>query len=1150
MSLKFVIGCAGSGKTRRLYENLIDDSGREPDSRYIIIVPEQFTMQTQKEIVSLHPRHGTMNIDVVSFNRLAYRVFEEMAVEHLTVLDDMGKSMVLRKVASDQRRNLSLYAGHLNQMGFINQLKSMLSEFYQYGIRPDDLDKVREETKSALLRGKCGDLALIYRAFQKEIEDRFITAEEILDVLCRMLPQSRLIRESVIALDGYTGFTPVQYRLLELMMVCAKKVIVSVTVDPAANPYGRGKLQDLFHMGKEMIVRLTDLAGKNGVRRDEDLILRERFSNSPDIGFIESHLYRYGRTADWEPHEVEVRQARTPSEEVAFVASQIHQLVRQEGMRYREIAVITGDLPGYGDEIANRFQTEGIPCFIDDKKNILENAVIEFIRAALEAVRRDFDYESVFRVLKTGLVTEDQEELDRLENYCLALGIRSFSQWNSVWEKTYRGGENLNMDRLNELRQQILEPFARFRQALRMEDRTVGSMTQAVLEYMEDCQIQEKLEEYRERFEASGQYSLAREYDQVYDRVVEMFERLTELLGEEKVSLKEYNEILDAGLGEIQVGVIPATVDRVVAGDITRTRLDRIRALFFVGVNEDVVPVNKDRQSLLTDMDREVFKRFQMELAPTSKEDSFIQRYYIYLVLTKPLDKLVLTCSLLDRSGKSRRPSTLIGELKRLFPLLQVKDVRDEEVTVSSFNAGKEQLIEGLRTYALGRWDRFFAGETEHDADEKEAVQFLELYRRFSASPEYGELADRLIEAAFFSYDRAGLGKAAARALYGTVLQGSVTRLEQYAACEFAHFLSYGLELAERQEYQVRALDLGNLLHSAIDLCFRKAREKGIALTDMTDQERNELVRQSVEQVTAEYGNHLLQSSARNQYLADRIQRVTERTVWALTEQLKKGDFEPAGFEVSFSSADNLKAMKILLSEEEKLYLKGRIDRLDLCRDGDRIYVKIIDYKSGGTEFDLASVYYGLQLQLAVYMDAVMELTKRQNPGKEIVPAGIFYYHIKDPVIDREAGKTAEDIDERILKELRMSGLVNSDLEIIGHMDNRIQEKSDVIPVTLKNGLVQEGRSSAASSRRFEILRQHVRGWLKKDGQGIAAGQIQIMPLKQGNRMACDYCPYHGVCGFDTRIPGYRFKSFPVVEKEQIWERMAGEEGGAAGEVD
>lgn len=1140
MSLQFIIGSSGSGKTRYLYENLIRMSMEEPDVQYVAIVPEQFTMQTQKDIVTLHPDHGSMNIDIVSFQRLAYRIFEELAIEHLEVLDDMGKSMVLRKVASEQRKHLGIFSGHLNQTGFINELKSMLSELYQYGVGPEGLKSALAETRSPLLKEKLKDLLVIYQAFQEEISQRYITAEEILDVLCRVLPDSRWIKNSVVTLDGYTGFTPVQYRLLELLMVHARKVVVTVTVGRGEDPYKPGKLQNLFHMGRQMVCRLVSLAERQNTAREQDVVLTPgggrpgRFAHSPSIRFIEENLYGFTSARfQGEPEETELFQASTPGQEMEAVAARIHRLVQEDGVRYREIAVITGDLSGYGYEIINRFQAENIPYFMDNKKSILENVMVEFIRGALEVVERDFDYESVFRFLKTGLVSKEQEKIDRLENYVVALGIRGYKRWSQPWEYTYRGGRDINLEELNQFRQEILGKLEGLKTAMGDKEKTVKTMTAAVVECLEQCQVLRRLEDYREYFEQIGEYSLAKEYQQVYGLVIQMFDRLVHLLGDEPMSRREYAQILDAGFGEITVGVIPATVDRVVVGDITRTRLDQIKVLFFVGVNEGIVPARKDSGGILTDTDREFLKELSIELAPTAREDSFQQRFYLYLMMTKPSHRLVVSWSSFSQAGKAQRPSSLIGELKKLFPDIRVKDMEQVGRTVSSPAEGLDRLIEGLRDYDNRREDPVF----------------LELYRYFAGREDYREQVDKLTEAAFYSYEERGISRAAARALYGTVLQGSVTRLEQYASCAYAHFLSYGLELMERQEYQIGAADMGNLFHSSLDLCFQELRNRQEDLRKLSEADRKSLVEECVAKVTEEYGSTILKSSARNQYLAGRIQRMTDRTMWALAEQLKKGDFVPAGFEVSFSAIDNLEAMRIRLSEDEELHLRGRIDRLDLCQDETHVYVKIIDYKSGSTRFDLAAVYYGLQLQLVVYMDAVTELERRRFPGKEVVPAGIFYYNIKDPVIDAENVKEPEDIESLILEQLRMNGLVNSDLEVIGHMDREIQSRSDVIPVAMKDGLIQEHYSSVASSRHFEALKLYVREKVREDGREILGGKIPVAPYKQGGRSACDYCPYHGVCGFDLKVSGYRFRRFPSIKPAQVWEEIM-EEGDDEDEMD
>lgn len=1132
MALQFIMGGSGAGKTRFLYERLIEESERRPGQQFVLIVPEQFTMQTQKEIVSLHPRRGTMNIDIVSFERLAYRVFEELAVVNPAVLDDMGKSMILRKVAAIRGRDLGIFRGHLGKVGFIGQLKSMVSELYQYGISLEQLREMETCASSQLLKAKLRDLGVLYEGFQEYIREKFITAEELLGELCRVFPRSERMRGSTVVLDGYTGFTPVQYRLLEQMLVCCRDVKVAVTVERSAKPYERSGVQNLFYMSKETVCRLSALAAANHVPQERDCWLERRpypRFKSGELDFLEQKLYRYSRaSSSGQPESIFLYRALNPREEIQFVAGRIESLVREQGLRYREIAVVTGDLERYGKEAAFQFEEKGIPCFLDVKKSILENPLVEFIRAALEAVRSDCSYEGMFRYLKCGLAVEpEQREMcDRAENYCLALGIRGWKRWETPWELVYRGGRNLNLEELNAFREMVTAPLARLREGLREKDRTMRSMTEALVNFLTEMEAERKILSWSEHFREQGEYQLADEYSQVYGLVMEMFDRLAALLGDEKAGIREFGEILDAGFGEIQVGVIPATVDRVVVGDITRTRLNHIRALFFVGVNDGVVPVRRENGGILSETDREFLEANRMELAPTARKEGFLQRFYLYLALSRPEEYLILSFASMDGAGKSLRPSSLVREVEKLFPDLACRDAAQER-RIMSPQEGKHAIAGMLRE---GR-----TGETDDRS--------RELYRYFWNRETDREWLKKLVEAACYSYEARGIGRAAARELYGRILSGSVTRMEQYEACAYAHFLSYGLELQERQEYELRAADMGNLYHAAIDGAFRRAADRGRRLQDMDDAERNALSDEAVEEAVADYGGKIMTSSARNLYLAGKVGRITRRTLWALAEQLRRGEFDPVGFEMSFSAADNLSALKIRLSEDEALHLRGRIDRMDLCEDEKHIYVKIIDYKSGGVSFDLAALYYGLQLQLVVYMDAAMELMERRNPEKEVVPAGVFYYHIDDPVVDGEEADTREEADRAALKKLRMDGLVNSEPGVISLMDREIETASDVIPVAMKNGLIQEPRSSVANRARFSALRKYVRGKLRQAGLEILDGRTEASPYKQGKRTACDYCPYHGVCGFDRNLPGYDFNRLRDIKAEDIWNEIEGDGG-------
>lgn len=1142
MSLQFIAGGSGSGKTRYLYEKVIKESMEHPDIQYLFIVPEQYTMQTQKELVRLHPRHGLFNIDVLSFKRLAYRVFEDVGVQLPVVLDDMGKSMVIRKVAGKLKKDLKLYGGHLEQPGFISQLKSQISELSQYGVSAEDLEMVEGETDRTLLKEKLGDLKTIYKGFKDYIESHYITEEEILDILCRKLPQWEPLKSSVILLDGYTGFTPVQYRLAELFMLHAREVLCCITADSREILYKECSIQHLFYMGRHTVCRLKKMAEEHHIPVEKEIWCDHRpawrFKDSRELDFLEQNLYRYtGKIWEKQPEDILIYRGKNPAQETSYVCSCINEKVQKEGLRYRDMAVITGDLASYGKEIAHRFDEAGIPYFLDDKKSILENPFIELIRAALEAVK-DCSYESIFRYLKTGFVYDEQYPADkmqvftdRMENYARALGIRGWKNWDMTWEKPCRGGERLNLDELNEFRIWVLEPLKTLRQAFKEENATISSVTTVLRQVLEAMKLEEKLESFNAYFlerKEPGDENRAREYSQVYERVMELLERLEGLLGEEKADMKNYIQILDAGFEEIKIGVLPATADQVMIGDITRSRLEAVKVLFFTGVNEGIVPQRKAGGSLLNDGDREVFKSLHMELAPTAREEGCIQKFYLYLMLSKPSDQLVLTYAAVNSQGKSAHPSSLVGEIRKLFPKLVQMEESTMEHSVWTARDGLQQLIAGLRE----------AGDKNLEQLKEAQGEFLELFSRFYGKEEYKKLVEKLTDAAFFVYEDKGIGREAARALYGQNLQGSVTRLEQFAACAYAHFLKYGLELMERQEYQLEAVDMGNLFHQSLDQCFEVIHENGLDWSNITEEERKKLVKKCVDQVTAQYGNTIMSSSARNTYLAKRVERITDRTIWALAEQVKKGDFVPSGFEVSFSAIDNLKAMKIRLSEDEELLLKGRIDRLDLCEDEKHVYVKIIDYKSGNTSFDLAALYYGLQLQLVVYMDAALEMEERKHPEKTAVPAGIFYYNIKDPMVKKEGEMTPEEIEKQILKQLRMNGLVNSDLEVIHHLDREIQKESDVIPVAVKDGYVQEAKSSVAGQKRFDALRRYVGSRLKRSGQSILKGENGLLPYKDGDRTACDYCPYHAVCGFDTKTAGYGFRRLRSMKPEEVWQEI------------
>ena len=742
----------------------------------------------------------------------------------------------------------------------------------------------------------------------------------------------------------------------------------------------------------------------------------------------------------------------------------------------------------------------------------------------LAAVQEDFSYESMFRLLRSGMTGVTMEETDRLENYVLARGIRGISGWKKEWRYPLKGMEEEELSELNELRQRALIGLQDLRSVLTKKDTDAETMSRALYGYIAELGIQEKLKVRKEAFEEEGNLSLAKEYDQIYGMIMELLDKLVMLLGTCVMSLEEYAELLDAGLSELKVGLIPAGTDQVVVGDMERSRLKDIRVLFFTGVNEGNVPKEKSRGGLLSEMDREILASQEVELAPTSRQETCIQKFYMYMSLTIPSEELHLSWSLADADGNALRPSYLIASMQELFPKVEVRTDRDRELLdrLSVPEGNLPELTEALQA----------AREGEPSPEQKS------LLRWYGEQPAWQEKLERLMDAVFYRREEDPIGKAAARALYGTLLEGSVTRLEQFAACAYAHFLQYGLRLQERETYGLQAIDMGNVFHDALKYFSDTVEKSEYGWFRVPEDKRTEWMEQALERALESCAEKGLTEQASDAYVVERMKRIGQRTAWAFLEQLKKGTFLPEQTEVSFRNLEQLSSVSLLLSEEERMRLQGRIDRIDVCREEGNLYVRVIDYKSGAQRFDLTSIYYGLQLQLAVYLNAAMELEQR-NGVETVHPAGMFYYHIQDPMLDYEE---EEDPALRILKELAFNGIVNGDPEIIKRMDKEAESGSSILPVRFKKGGGYSASSSVAEEDQLLRLSRHVKRKLSRYGEEILNGNISLSPYELREEDACRFCSYHSVCGFDSRLEGCEKRQLEPLEKEEIWKKLEEEE--------
>ncbi len=1142
MSLRLWIGGAGSGKSHELYQYVIEESQKNPATNYIVIVPEQFTLHTQRELVMMHPRHGIMNIDVLSFARLAYRVFDEVGgqASKRLVMDDMGKSLVLRRIAAEHEGELKVLGKNLRKLGYINEIKSVISEFMQYDIHENEIDALLLYASGRpMLQYKLQDIKLLYRAFTAYLQEKYTTKEELLAVLCQVIESSELVKNSVIVFDGFTGFTPIQNKLLGKLMVLSKDVHVTVLLRDTEDTE-----QDLFYLSHKTIASLKKIAKENDVNCSQPVMLDNtpvfRFQNNKAMAHLEQQIFRYDALSfEGQQDAIHIFEAQNPQEEMRRVCIEISRLIRGEitltksveceensvnTLRYGDIAIITGDIEKYAYASETELSKYGIPCFIDRTRGILLNPFVEYIRALIDVMVKDYSYESMFRYLKSSLSGFSQEEVDRLENYVLARGVRGRSQWNRKWIYKYKGLTTDELEAIDKLREKIMNGFADFDQKMR-EARTAEEYTRILYEMIVTNHVEQQLHEAAERFEQQNDVEIAREYTQIYRLVMELFDQIIELLREDNLSVREFGEILDAGFDEIRVGITPPSLDAVTVGDITRTRLRDIKVLFFVGVNDTIIPKANSTAGILSDIDREHLAEQEIELAPSARQQAYMQRLYLYMIMTKPQERLYLSYARVGADGNSMRPSYLIQTVKQLFSMLSPTNENIAwEDTIVSPEASLEDLVKGIYR--------------PHDKD------YMALLDWYKSNDQYKERVLSYIKSAFHDYQTDHISKAVANVLYGKVLENSVTRLELYAACAYSHFLHYGLRLQERELYSFEAKDMGSVFHEALEEYAALLEKSEYNWFNIPLEEADMFVERAIEICMNRTDREILYSSFRNEYAIKRIKRIMKRTVETLLLQVRKGVFEPNRFEFSFVAETNFHSLNFKLSEDEIIRLRGRIDRMDTYEDDEHVYVKIIDYKSGNQAFDLAAVYHGLQLQLVVYLNAAMELQQREHSDKEIVPAGILYYHIDDPLIEKEGEMAEEEINQKIIEQLSMKGLVNCNDEVIRLMDQDFGLKSDVLPVKrILNGEFSRG-SSIASTEEFQTISNYVNHKIKDMGRNILDGDIAMNPYESDKSDACTYCNYHAVCRFDDQQAGISKRKLKKAANDEVLNQMTAKEAG------
>lgn len=1134
MGLSFIFGASGAGKSTVLYERVLQEAQENPDRNFYLIVPDQFTMQTQKEIVERSPVHGIMNIDVLSFGRLSYRVLEETGGVAMPVLDDTGKNLILRIVADRMRDQLGVLGARLQRPGYIHEVKSAISEFMQYRIGQAELREIIAcASGRAALSGKLQDLSVLYGGFTDYIRDHYITTEESMEVLAKQIGKSQKLRGAFVAFDGFTGFTPVQLQVIEQLLLTAQDVVFAMTTDGREDPFAEDGEQKLFHLIHRTVRQLCRCAervgmphgGKQENSRDRDVFLREetvhRFAHQPVLAHLERNLFRYPQESfTAQPDGIELSELSSPREEARFCARKIRRLVREKGYCYRDIAVVCGSLDTYAPHIRSEFTKEGIPFFLDQTHGILLNPFVEFLKSALALKLQDYSVDSVNHYLRSGLTDFSPEEIDELDNYIRATGIRGGARYRKPFTRLPAAVSEedalAQLKRLNGMRIALTEAT----EPLQHMGETASEKIRALYSFTAAAQVQEKLLAYEKRFEAAGEPVRAREYHQIYPYIIDLFSQVDTLLGQEKLSDREFSDLLEAGFSEMEVGAIPQNVDHITVGDMERSRLKDIRVLLFLGVNDGNIPKHADKGGIISDIDREFLQTTQWEFAPSPRQKMYIQRLYLYLNMTKPSEKLVLSFARTGSDGKSLRPAYLIEMIRKLYPGLQI--MRPEEYSEAerfeTWEDGLNYLAEGLRSAAAGEL-----------ADTEQAG----LYAALQLYDGNGQAA-RLLDAAFSRYLAIPLPQRLAGELYGSSIVSSITRLERYAACAYAHFLQYGLRLKERELFSFEPVDMGSLFHEILADFSERLVSHGYTWKDFPRQEGLALLSESAESCAAACAGGVLYDNARSLYALVRIKRILERTVLTLQTQLQQGDFEPEQFELPF----RMKIREQKTDGQDSFELTGRIDRIDSFVDQDTCMVKVLDYKSGSNQFDATAFHHGLQLQLMTYLHAALQHEQEQHPGLQIVPAGVFYYHLDDPILDLDGEIAPEALQEQLLLLQRVTGLVNADETVIRKIDHTPGNVLTTLPLTRKTDGSFKESPMLMQAEDLQLLTDYAMHKMHCFTREIQNGNIAMTPYERKSADACTYCPYSRICGFDPKVPGYRRMVLAEEKKDVMLESI------------
>ena len=1125
--LNIFYGRENLDKEKFIYDNI--------GGRALLVVPDQFTLEAERELIAHSGAKALMDVEVLSLSRLGYRLLEELGGSKRTFIDKYGRHMILSSIAAEEREKLQVFKGLEEKNSFIELVNNFISEMKQFNCGADELAEIaRSVPDGSYTQRKLEDLYLLYSEYEAAIRGKYTDSEDYIDLFLGKISRSELVAGNHIWIYGFDSFAPKALSVIGELMQYAADVNLVLTYDDKRE----ARDADLFALAETVIRNFENLAERRSIEVRKRAIPKTYTAERADkIQFIEQELYalparKYARGGQsTNPAEGGASgAAATGTDSLTLVAAAnlyneaesaacyVLELVRDFGYRFSDIKVICNDQETRGPILKRVFKEYGIDLVSDTSKDILQSSIVQYITALMDVVVEKYRTDLMIKMLKSGFGDLTNDEITDLENYAIKYKIRG-----TMWKRPFVRGESEYgaeaLVRMNAVREKALA-FMPDLEAI-FEAETCGEFISGLYGFLyEKVKLPEKIADLTVLQTEQDRPDLAEETAQIWGKVIGIFDQMSEIMGEQKFRAAAFRDLFEAGISQVEIGILPPTKDGLMMGTMQRTRTGEMKALVVVGANEGVLPNEKPGSGLFGSDEKNLFKENGIELCKVDDVRFLEERMGIYRNLSKPRERLWISYSLSDAEGGPARPSGVFTKLTGLFgdtPVARDALNRQSDAElVGAGPAGLRHLTEALQASCEGRplAPHWHEALTWFKKNKPEALEPIRAGIAFTNKQE--DLGREMTAALYMG----NIGSAREEALEPSPeLSLSPSRLERYARCPFSHFVQYGLKPEERRIFEIAPREIGDIYHECLMEMSRHLTARGIAITDpaspwmtISREECRTFVEDVIAKKSGTYREGILEAGNEEKYRGRRITDICEKVCWAVIEQVRAGEILRSSFEAPFGRGRRIPPIPVNLGEGRTAYIEGKIDRVDYL-PGER--VKIIDYKTGNENFSVAEAEAGYRLQLMLYLEASLE--------RRMKPAGVFYFKISEPMVDASGAAIGpEEISDKIQKSFKLNGVIVDDPNVIRNVAGDFSGISDVVPIRInKEGLISgTGKDNLLTDEEFESLREKVCEKVTDICKSLAGGGIEIHPMKTAATSACAYCRYKGICRFDTIFEG------------------------------